>query len=64
VKVLDRTLILGEAHLRAAPAEYQQHHNTARRIKASASAPTDDKHHHPRVAAASPEMWQTAENPS
>jgi putative transposase len=29
-EALDRTLILGEAHLRAVLAEYQQHYNTAR----------------------------------
>jgi putative transposase len=29
-EVLDRTLILGEAHLRAVLTEYQQHYNTAR----------------------------------
>jgi transposase InsO family protein len=29
-ELLDRSLILGEAHLRAVLAEYQQHYNTAR----------------------------------
>jgi Integrase core domain len=29
-ELLDRVLILGEAHLRAILAEYQEHHNTAR----------------------------------
>jgi len=32
-------LILGEAHLRAVLAEYQLHYNTARRTRASPSAP-------------------------
>jgi transposase InsO family protein len=29
-EVLDRTLILNQAHLRAVLAEYQEHYNTAR----------------------------------
>jgi putative transposase len=29
-ELLDRMLILGEAHLRAVPAEYQTHYNLAR----------------------------------
>jgi putative transposase len=29
-EVLDRTLILGQVHLRAVLAEYQEHYNTAR----------------------------------
>ena len=29
-ELLDRVLILGEAHLRAVLAEYQEHYNTAR----------------------------------
>jgi transposase InsO family protein len=29
-EILDRTLILGQAHLRAALTEYQTHYNTAR----------------------------------
>jgi putative transposase len=37
-ELLDRTLILSQAHLRAVLAEYQEHYNTARPIRASASA--------------------------
>jgi putative transposase len=37
-EVLDRTLILNQAHLRAVLAEYQEHYNTARPSRASASA--------------------------
>jgi transposase InsO family protein len=37
-ELLDRTLILSHAHLRAVLAEYQEHYNTARPIRASASA--------------------------
>ena len=36
-EALDRTLILGEAHLRAVLTEYQQHYNTAGRTRASLS---------------------------
>jgi putative transposase len=34
-ELLDRVLIVGEAHLRAVLAEYQMHYNTARPTKAS-----------------------------
>jgi putative transposase len=37
-ELLDRSLILGEAHLRAVLAEYQQHYNTARPHQGIASA--------------------------
>src|ERR1700733_13020145 len=37
-ELLDRTLILNQAHLRAVLTEYQEHYNTARPIRASASA--------------------------
>jgi putative transposase len=37
-ELLDRTLILNQAHLRAVLAEYQEHYNTARHIRASTSA--------------------------
>jgi putative transposase len=37
-ELLDRMLILGEAHLRAVLTEYEEHYNTARRIRGSASA--------------------------
>jgi putative transposase len=37
-ELLDRTLILNQAHLRAVLAEYQERYNTARPIRASASA--------------------------
>jgi putative transposase len=38
-ELLDRVLILGAAHLLAVLAEYQEHYNTADRIRASTSAP-------------------------
>ena len=37
-ELLDRVLILGEAHLRAVLAGYQAHHNTARPHRGIASA--------------------------
>ena len=37
-ELLDRVLILNQAHLRAVLADYQEHYNTARPIRASASA--------------------------
>ena len=33
-ELLDRTLILNQAHLRAVLAEYQEHYNTARPVRA------------------------------
>jgi hypothetical protein len=36
-EILDRTLILNQAHLRAVLAEYQEHYNTARHTRASTS---------------------------
>ena len=39
-EVLDRVLILGEAHLRAVLTEYQLHYNTARTSPASNGRPT------------------------
>ena len=37
-EVFDRILILNQVHLRAVLAEYQEHYNTARPIRASVSA--------------------------
>jgi putative transposase len=63
-ELLDRLLILGEAHLRAVLAEYQAHDNTARRTRASPSAsPTPNT-----AAATAPSPTSTvngsSENPS
>ena len=63
-ELLDRMLILGEAHLRAVLAEYQVHYNTARPHRASPSAsPTANT-----TVATSPLPTSTAngstENPS
>jgi putative transposase len=50
-ELLDRVLILGEAHLHAVPAEYQQHYNTARPHQAIGQRAPDALHHPPRVTA-------------
>ncbi len=48
-ELLDRVLILGEAHLRAVLAEYQVHYNTSGRTRASLSAsPTPNAIFSPR----------------
>jgi putative transposase len=43
-ELLDRVLILGEAHLRAVLAEYQAHYNTARPHQGIAQRVPDGKH--------------------
>ena len=47
----DRSLILGEAHLRAVLAEYQEHYNTARPHQGIGQRIPDSAHHPPRVIA-------------
>jgi putative transposase len=61
-ELLDRTLILDQAHLRAVLAEYQEHYNTARphqgidqRVPEAVPAP--------RAAAADPGAWQIRRKP-
>jgi transposase InsO family protein len=54
-ELLDRSLILGEAHLRAVLAEYQQHYNTARPHQGIGQRVPDAEHYDPRVAVADPE---------
>ncbi|MGH3409724.1 MAG: integrase core domain-containing protein [Streptosporangiaceae bacterium] len=51
-ELLDRTLILSEAHLRSVLAEYQQHYNTARPHQGISQHVPDTEHHAPRVIAA------------
>jgi hypothetical protein len=48
-ELLDRSLILGEAHLRAVLAEYQEHYNTARPHQGIGQRIPDSAHHPPRV---------------
>src|ERR1035437_2215224 len=50
-ELLDRTLILNEAHLRAVLAEYQEHYNTARPHQGVGQRIPDSAHHPPRVIA-------------
>jgi transposase InsO family protein len=50
-ELLDRTLILGEAHLRAVLAEYQQHYNTARPHQGINQRVPSGEGHPPRVTA-------------
>jgi putative transposase len=62
-ELLDRSLILGEAHLRAVLTEYQQHYNTARPHQGIGQRIPDPEHPAPRVAAAGPETWQIRRKP-
>jgi transposase InsO family protein len=48
-ELLDRVLILGEAHLRAVLAEYQTHYNTARPHQGIAQRVPADERDAPRV---------------
>src|ERR1017187_4092494 len=50
-ELLHRSLILGEAHLRAVLAEYQEHYNTARPHQGIGQRIPDSAHHPPRVIA-------------
>ena len=53
-ELLDRVLILGETHLRAVLAEYQEHYNTARPHQAIGQRTPCSQDHAPRPAAISP----------
>jgi transposase InsO family protein len=50
-ELLDHSLILGEAHLRAILAEYQQHYNTARPHQGINQRVPSGEDHPPRVTA-------------
>jgi transposase InsO family protein len=50
-ELLDRVLIIGDAHLRAVLAEYQMHYNTARPHQGIAQRIPDSEHHAPRITA-------------
>jgi putative transposase len=50
-ELLDRVLILGEAHLLAVLAEYQEHYNTARPHQGIGQRVPDAEHHPPYIAA-------------
>ena len=50
-ELLDRTLILNQAHLRAVLAEYQEHYNMARPHQGiGQSVPADERDAHPATA--------------
>lgn len=61
-ELLDRTLILNQAHLRAVVAEYQEHYNTTRPHQGlDQRVPDDDIS--PRVTAANSGSWQIRRKP-
>jgi putative transposase len=61
-ELLDRTLILNQAHLRAVLIEYQEHYNTARPHQGIGQrVPGADPR--PRVTAARPDTWQIRRKP-
>ena len=62
-EVLDRTLILGQAHLRAVLAEYQEHYNSARPHQGIGQRVPYAEHHAPRGRAAGPETWRIRRRP-
>jgi Integrase core domain len=61
-ELLDRTLILNRAHLRAVLAEYREHYNTARPHQ-SIGQRIPDGDPRPRVTAADPSTWQIRRKP-
>ena len=63
-ELLDRVLILGEAHLRTVLAEYQEHYNTARPHQAIGQRTPCTQDHAPRPTATSLALSVSAENPS
>ena len=62
-ELLDRTLILNRAHLRAVLAGYQEHYNTARPHQGIGQR-IPDGDPRPRVTAADPARGRSAENQS
>jgi putative transposase len=62
-EVLEQTLILGPAHLRAVLTEYQEHYNTARPHQGIGQRIPDAEHNAPRVSAAGPEAWRIRRKP-
>jgi transposase InsO family protein len=61
-ELLDRTLILNQAHLRAVVAEYQEHYNTARPHQGLGQR-VPDEDISPRVTAANSGSWQIRRKP-
>jgi transposase InsO family protein len=62
-ELLDRSLILGEAHLRAVLAEYQKHYNTARPHQGIGQRIPDSAHYPPRVIAGKLSIRQIRRKP-
>ena len=62
-ELLDRVLILGETHLRAVLAEYQEHYNTARPHQAIGQRTPCSQDHAPRPAAISPGTERIRQKP-
>jgi putative transposase len=62
-ELLDRSLILGEAHLRAVLTEYQQHYNTAGPHQGIGQRIPDAEYPAPRESAAGPETWRIRRKP-
>ena len=58
-EVLDRTLILGEAHQRAVLTEYQQHYI----VRPPGHRPAHPDTENPLPASADPETWQILRKP-
>jgi putative transposase len=63
-ELLDRVLIIGDAHLRAVLAEYQIHSNTARLHQGIAQHVPDQEHHAPRATVTDVDTQQIRRNPS
>ncbi len=62
-EILDRTLILGEAHLRAVLTEYQGHYNGARPHQGIAQRVPDDQRDAPHVTATDPDAERIRRKP-
>ncbi|PZR83926.1 MAG: integrase [Candidatus Aeolococcus gillhamiae] len=62
-EVLDRSLILGQRHLRTVLAEYQAHYNTARPHQGIDQRVPDTEHHAPRVITAAFDTYQIRRKP-
>jgi putative transposase len=63
-KLLDRSLILGEPHLRAVLAEYQEHHNPARPHQGIDQRIPHSAHHPPRLIPADLGISQNRRKPA
>ena len=62
-ELLDRMLILGEAHLRAVLTEYEEHYNTGRPHQGIGQRVPDAEHHPPCIAAGNSHARQIRRKP-